>query len=75
MIDYKAARPCTCVRRRPRRVKTAVMAGCNPARICDQSQGLVMRNTRTFLFRFAAAWGSIAAVWAPILIYVAWVTW
>jgi hypothetical protein len=32
-----------------------------------------MRSTTTFRRGFAAAWGPIVAVWAPILIYVAWV--
>jgi hypothetical protein len=35
-----------------------------------------MRNhTRVFPRGFAAAWAPIVAVWAPILIYVAWVSW
>jgi hypothetical protein len=34
-----------------------------------------MRNTTAFRPGFTAAWGPIVAVWAPILIYVAWVTW
>jgi hypothetical protein len=34
-----------------------------------------MRNTTAFRPSFTAAWGPIVTVWAPILIYVAWVTW
>jgi hypothetical protein len=68
MLEHAAARPCTCVRRRPRHVKTAVLAGSNPARICDLSQGLVVKNTAAFLLGFAATL-------TPLLIYVAWVTW
>jgi hypothetical protein len=37
--------------------------------------GLAMRNTAAFRPGFAAAWGPIVAVWAPILIYLAWATW
>jgi hypothetical protein len=56
-------------------VKTAVPAGSNPVGTCDLSQGLVMRNTYRPPFSFVAAWTSVVAGWAPILIYVAWVTW
>ncbi len=34
-----------------------------------------MRNTIALRRVLAAACGSIVAVWAPILIYVAWATW
>jgi hypothetical protein len=34
-----------------------------------------MRNTTASRLGFAAAWGPILAVWAPILIYVAWAAW
>jgi hypothetical protein len=48
--------------------KPAVLAGPNPARACDLSQGLAMRSTAAFMLGFIAAS-------TPILIYVAWVAW
>jgi hypothetical protein len=58
-----------------RRVKTALLAGPSPARACDHSRRLAMRNTTTFPRGLAAAWAPIVAVWIPILVYVAWSTW
>jgi hypothetical protein len=51
-------------------VKTAVLAGPNPARTYDMPLGLAMKmkNTAAFLLGFVAAW-------TPILIYGAWLTW
>jgi hypothetical protein len=39
-----------------------------PAGACDLSQGLTMKNARAFLIGFMA-------VWTPIAIYTAWITW
>ena len=48
-------------------VKTAVLAGSNPAGTCDLSQGRTMKNATGFLLGFVAAC-------TPISIYVTWVT-
>jgi hypothetical protein len=48
-------------------VKTAVLAGSNPAGTCDLSQGRNMKNATGFLLGFVTAC-------TPISIYIAWVT-
>jgi hypothetical protein len=45
----------------------AVLAGVQPGRDL-RSQGLTMKNARAFLIGFMA-------VWTPISIYTAWITW
>jgi hypothetical protein len=49
-------------------LKTAVLAGSNPAGTCDLPKGVAMKNTMAFLLGFIV-------VWTPISIYTAWISW